>query len=207
MRSSISRIILVGLIVLSLTFSVFWPVAAQSQPPPSPQDFFFDEFVGGTLGAILTGPGLTWLLGNFACSGSSNPELCRGVANVQIRPLVFALAIPPGATLGIWAVGTADGVEGNVTAAALGSILGGIGGILEAFVVYYGINWLFSPEARDYLAGSDAPEYLKLGLPPVIEFLRPWEGTIKEIVITALPTITAAFFGAMAFNLNARLRP
>jgi hypothetical protein len=202
-----SRSVLVGAIVLGLTFGIIRPATAQNEPTPLPQSFFVDELVGGTLGAVLTGPLLTWLLVNSSCSGSTNPGLCRGVANVQIRPLVFAIAIPPGAILGIWAMGTIDGVEGNLTYAAIGSFLGGLGGLLEAFFVYYGIDWLFSPEAQDYIASSDAPEYLKFFLPRLIEFLRPVEGTIKEIAMAALPTITAALFGTIGFNINARLRP
>lgn len=180
---------------------------AQNEPTQSPQSFFLEEFLGGTLGALITGPVLTYLLVNSACSGSTNPELCRGVANVQIRPLVFAIAIPPGAILGIWAMGRIDGVEGNVTATAMGSLAGGLGGLLEAFFVYYGIDWLFSPEASDYLASSDAPEYLKFFLPRLIELFRPAEVTIKEGAMAALPTMTAAFFGTIGFNTNARLRP
>jgi hypothetical protein len=190
-----------------LTLSFFWPVAAQGQPTLSPASFFFEEFLGGTLGAILTGPGATALAVNLVCSGSSNPDLCHGVATVQIRPFLFLVGVPLGSTLGIWGVGLFDGVEGNVTGAAIGSLLGGASGIVEAFAAYLGIDWLFSPEARDYLASSDAPEYLKRGLPPLIEVLRPYEYYIKEIAFEVLPTMTAAFFGTEGFNTGARLSP
>lgn len=195
------------LMLLSLGTLLQAAPASTNQTPQTAQAFFLEEFLGGTLGALLTGPAATTLYVGFTCHGAADPDICRGLFNFLTRPLIFAVGVPIGATLGIWTLGLVNGVEGNLVGAAIGSMLGGWGGILEAFVVFNLTNWLFSSQAAESLASSDAPEYLKRGLPALIKILRPSARTIRELAFAILPTMTAAFFGTMGFNSGARLRP
>jgi len=201
------RIAIISLLLLLLPGALLQAAPAPSSAPPaSPQAFFLDEFLGGTVGALLTGPAATSLYVSFTCRDAADPDICRELFNTLIRPLIFAVGVPIGATLGIWTLGLINGVEGNLVGATIGSVLGGWGGILEASVVFYGINGFFN-QAAESLAHSDAPEYLKRSLPALIELLRPSEKTIKELAFAILPTMTAAAFGTMGFNSGARLRP
>jgi len=47
---------------------------------------------------------------------------------------------------------------------------------------------------------------LKRVIPWIIEFLRPYEASLKDGAIVFLPAVTASLWGTIGFNSGARMR-
>lgn len=180
---------------------------AQDARRANPQDYFIWEFLGGAfVGATSSRLVVEAILSSW-CQDADDPEFCRRSGRVILRPLVYPLLVFVGTTAGIFTVGTLSGVEGNLLGATLGSLLGTLAGMVEAAAVWAGIDWLFQPgRAGELVSSPDTPPFLKRTVPLIIEFLRPYEGTLKEIAVVFFPVVTASFWGTMGFNNGARMR-
>lgn len=171
-----------------------------------PGDYFFWEFAAGTMGGWLVSSTATETLVSSWCREAENPELCRRAGRVAVRPVIYPLLVFAGTTVGIFTVGALAGVEGNVAGALIGSFAGTLAGLVEAALVWNVLKWLFGPGAEELVSDPETPEYLKRTLPPIIEFLRRYEETLKDLAINVLPAVTASFWGTLGFNLGARMR-
>ncbi len=205
---------LASLLVIFLTLQAViepWAYAQTVQQQPArranPQDYFIWEFLGGAfIGATSSRLVVEAILSSW-CQDADDPEFCRRSGRVILRPLVYPLLVFVGTTAGIFTVGTLSGVEGNLLGAALGSLLGTLAGMVEAAAVWAGIDWLFQPgRAEELVSSPDTPPFLKRAVPLIIEFLRPYEGTLKEIAVVFFPVVTASYWGTMGFNSGARMR-
>ena len=180
--------------------------AQASERGPQPGDYFFWEFAAGSLGGWAVSSTATESILSSWCKEAENPELCRRAGRVALRPVIYPLLVFAGTTVGIFTVGALAGVEGNLAAALIGSFAGTLAGLVEAALVWNGLKWLFGPGAEQLVSAPETPEYLKRTVPLVIEFLRRYEETLKELAINVLPAVTASFWGTLGFNLGARLR-
>jgi hypothetical protein len=97
----------------------------------NPYTYFGTEWLSGSLGALLGGlggglggAGVGALIGAVTGS-SSNIGIGVGIGAV----LGLLVGIPTGATIGVDIIGSANHVRGNLFAAALGAVLGEVGGI------------------------------------------------------------------------------
>lgn len=200
--------VLTGLILGVLLAGAFPALGegADEQRGPRPQDFFIWEFLGGAVGGAFGGQVIIETLLSSWCKEAEDPLLCRRAGRVALRPIAYPLFVFAGATVGITAVGTLSGVEGNLIAAAIGSFAGAVAGLVEAFFIWNAIDWLLAPGRYEELVNlPEMPEFLKRVIPLVIEFLRPYEASLKEGAIVFLPAVTASLWGTIGFNSGARL--
>jgi len=103
-------------------------VALQAQEPvrPTPQDFIMLELAIGTLGAISTPVAALSAIGIVCYLESVESCANNRVKRFLMIPLFVAAMAGPGlgAALGVWWVGSQQGVQGNVTMAFVGGLLG-----------------------------------------------------------------------------------
>jgi hypothetical protein len=180
--------------------------AGWAQVGPEPQDFFIWEFLGGAVGGAVGGQVIIEALLSEWCREAEDPRLCRRAGRVALRPIAYPMLVFAGSTTGIVAVGTLSRVEGNLVATLIGSFAGALAGLVEAFAIWSGIDWLLEPGREEELISPETPEFLKRTIPLVIEFLRPYEAAMKEAAMVFFPAITAAFYGTVGFNSGARMR-
>lgn len=143
-----SRIALIALfaVALSMGEGTFAPMPVLAQPAAQASDYVFLEFVFGLQGALLGG-GAGFYATYVALTilqpcPTEQPErraceLGQSLIALAVGPSV---GIPPGATfLGVALAGALVGVEGNLSLALVGSIVGTLlGGALAG-------NWILEP--------------------------------------------------------------
>ena len=201
-RCSAVMILLVSLALLLPSL----PTWASERPGPKPEDFFIWEFLGGAVGGAVGGQAIVEGLLSSWCKDAEDPTLCQRAGRVALRPIAYPLFVFAGTTTGIVTIGLMNGVEGNWVAAIIGSFAGTLGGLVEAFAVWYAIDWLLEPGRDQELISPETPEFLQRTIPYLIEFLRPYEATLKEAAMVFFPTITSAFWGTVGFNSGAQMR-
>lgn len=176
------------------------------ETPRNPQEYFIYEFVGGLFGGAISGQMITESILTSWCAEADDPELCRRAGRVALRPVVYPALVFVGSTAGILTVGWLGGVRGNLVATAIGSFAGTLAGLVEAVIIWNGLNWLFEPgRAEELVSPPETPPFLKRAIPLVIEFLRPYEASLKEFAILFFPAVTASFWGTMGYNSGAKI--
>lgn len=201
-----------GCLIIGLgLLSVGPPAGAQSdaQPDrPRAEDFFFAEFMGGSIGGALGVSLLEQFLAN-ACAGADEPRLCWTFGRSVLRPLGYPLLVFVGSSVGIVTAGSLAGVQGNATAALIGDFLGASGGMAVAAGIWLGIlQPLFEPGAAEELVEpEETPDYLKRTFPLVMRVLRPHQEMIRNSVYIAFPILFATYFGTQGFNVGAQMAP
>ena len=178
----------------------------EGQAGSKAEEFFIWEFLGGAIGGALSSQTVVSELLSSWCKAADDPGLCQRVGRAALRPIAYPLFVFAGTTLSITAVGLMNQVEGNLVAATIGSFAGAWGGLVEALLIWSGIDWLLSPGREEELISPETPEFLKLTIPYIIELLRPYEALLKEVAIVFFPTITSAFWGTVGFNVGARIK-
>nr|BAL57727.1 hypothetical protein HGMM_F52D02C06 [uncultured Acetothermia bacterium]BAL59055.1 hypothetical protein HGMM_OP3C210 [Candidatus Acetothermum autotrophicum] len=134
-------------------------VAVQAQEPEKqPQDFIVLELAIGTLGAIGT-PIAAFGTISIVCYLETIERCSTNRAKqLALIPLSAAFVAGPGlgAALGVWWVGSKLGVQGNVTMAFVGGLLGEALAILTMPIVLAGITNLDSSNISwlEMLGGS-----------------------------------------------------
>lgn len=187
--------------------------SARAQADPRPDrpraaDFFFVEFIGGSVGGAL-GVSILEQFYASACADADDPQLCWSIHRSAFRPTAYPILLFVGSSAGIVTAGSLAGVEGNVTAALMGNFAGSFAGLVLAAVLWQVIlQPLFEPGAAEALVEpEETPEYLRRTFPLVMQVLRPHEETIKNIVYIAFPILMASYLGTAGYNVGARLAP
>lgn len=198
---------LVWAIGIGLGLTVAVPALTAQAQARSPQEHFFLEFVGGSIGGAVGVKVVEDILSS-SCRATEDPELCRRAGRVILRPVGYPLAVFAGTAAGIATTGVLSGVRGNITATLIGSFAGAVAGLVEAAGLWtIVIQPLFEPgRAEELVSPPETPEYLKRTIPLIVEFLRPYQDFLKDIVYISLPVINAAYWGTVGFNSGAQAR-
>lgn len=211
MRPIVSQAIIAALAVGVVLFSC--PGSAWAQQPsgpdrPSPTDYFFAEFMGGSIGGALGVSVLEQYLAS-SCADAQDPRLCWTIGRSVLRVVGYPLLVFVGAAAGITTAGSLAHVQGNVTASLIGSFAGSYGGIILAAVFWQVLlQPLFEPGAAEALVEpEETPEYLRRTFPLMMRVLRPHEETIKNTVYIAFPILFSSYFGTEGYNVGAQLAP
>ena len=128
MRRQRSRVVAVRLAIAVglagwLLSAVPMGAAAQVEEP---RDAVAWELLGGTLGGALFGVGGGYLA---AVSCLADAQGLGALACIVAAMLGYVAGLPVGVTLGVNAVGSLSGVQGNVLLSALGAVLGEAAGL------------------------------------------------------------------------------
>jgi hypothetical protein len=196
----------VGLITAGVV-AVAAPVTAWAkEPPPNPQEFFIYEFVGGLFGGVLASYMTTEIILRSWCAEADDPGLCRRAGRVALRPIVYPALVFLGSTAGILTVGWLAGVHGSLLFTVIGGFAGTMAGLVEAVVIWNVLDYLFEPgRAEELVSPPETPPFLKRAIPLIIEYLRPYESSLKEFAILFLPAVTASSFGTIGYNSGTRI--
>jgi len=210
-RSVVSRALILTLIVGMGLLTAQPPVWAQatSEPrQPSAEDYFFAEFMAGSIGGLVAVSVLEQFFAN-ACAGADDPQLCWSIGRSVYRPVGYPLLVFVGSSIGIITAGSLVNVRGNATATLIGTVIGAFGGIVTASGLWLNlVSPLFEPGAAEELvAPEETPDYLKRTFPLLMRVLRPHEETIKNTVYITFPVMLASYFGTEGFNVGAQLAP
>ncbi len=206
-----SRVLIVTLIAGVMVQAIqplAWAQATPQPRQPSAEDFFFAEFMGGSIGGLVAVSVLEQFFAN-ACAGADDPQLCWSIGRSVYRPIGYPLLVFVGSSIGIVAAGSLVNVEGSVTATLIGTVIGSFGGIAAASGLWLNlISPLFEPGAAEELvAPAETPDYLKRTFPLLMRVMRPHEETIKNTVYITFPVMLASYFGTEGFNVGAQLAP
>ncbi|MBI3460008.1 hypothetical protein HY009_03660 [Candidatus Acetothermia bacterium] len=185
-RSMISFVTTV-LIVMGLCSASSFAAGA----PLSPNDYFLEQWLVGTIGGFITGPVMERVAVLAYCGPeeerpSEEKVICQGYGTLLFRIIFYTIGIPIGVSSGIILDGWVHKIDGNVGAAITMSIAGGASWMVWAFVLNIG---------TDYLVQQ-----------PGFEDLKPWAEPFKALVTVFWPTIMTSFMATLAYQSGAKFQ-
>lgn len=204
-----SRAIAVALTIGLMLLALPSPAWAQDSPradQPNAQDYYFAEFMGGSIGGLVGVSALEQYFAYF-CADVDDSQLCWTTFRTVYRPIGYPLLVFLGSSVGIATAGSLAGVQGSLTATLIGTFIGAFGGMVTASGLWLNlISPLFEPGAAEELvAPEETPEYLKRTFPLLMRVLSPHEKTIRNTVYITFPVMFASYFGTEGYNIGAQL--
>jgi len=206
----LKSVLAVGLITLAglILFSISVDALAQPQPIDDgrqPSDYFFLEFAIGSVSGLVIESSVDYALLSYFCGGNVDPKLCGDFTQTWvIGPYVPVALQLIASTAGVYAIGSLNGVQGNVPAMLIGTLSGSLAGFVLARMIREIVNWYLQPERfQELQKNPNTPEFVLRVYPALLEFWDNYQEDFRELSVIVLRPIIASFFATIGFNIGA----